>query len=449
MPTLKRPLKTLISHQTLPTLVDLGGPPLDASASLPTQFAWTGLEWPLDQGQCGACWAFAAVSSLNDRYAIWSDLRLDLSPYKMLICNYGGLEYDINLDDFDEQTNAERQALAEFECRGNSLGDAWRYLFTNGVPELTCVTPEELGSVCNLTVGPREDQCPTGATMRTYRCSAYYSVPPPDIAREIHQRGPVSAAILVFPDFWKFDFETGVYDPDVSKTRTSQRPVGHAVRLVGWGESASEGAWWWVVNSFGSKWGSDGMFKLRRGHADANVVAGLPDAFGQWPLYASKADLRFRERTEKMYGLNPKTGQFFGGSSKGYWPVQPDYLANSSSGSSYVHDVPNTPHFWSKPDDARRGVTPTIDPPVHSSTAAHHGSLPSSIVQRHTTRHNPRHAQQAQRHDPPPISKSAAVRRPNKKKRRDGKWLAVVVACFALILFCTAVSNSKRRTVRR
>lgn len=431
MPKLKRPLKTLISEQTLPTLVDLGGPALDASESLPTQFAWTGVEWPMDQGQCGACWAFAAVSSLNDRFTIWSDLLLDLSPYKMLMCNFGGLEYDINLNDFDAQTNAEKQALADFECRGNSLSDAWRYLFTNGVPELTCVTAEELGSVCNLTVGPREDRCPTGATMRTYRCSAYYSVPPRDIAREIYQRGPVSAGMLAFPDFWKFNFKEQVYDPAESKKRTGQPPVGHAVRLVGWGESPSEGAWWWVVNSFGSRWGSDGMFRLRRGHADANVVAGLPDAFGQWPLYASRSDLRFRERTEKMYGLNPKTGQFVGGSTKGYWPVPDGSAASSHS--------PNTPRFRSKPNDARRGVRPTIDPPVHSAAAPQHAHLASSIhvpdAARHYSRHHSLH------HAPT----SAMVRRPKKKKRRKGKWLAVITVCFAVFLFWAVFLNRKRR----
>jgi hypothetical protein len=248
----------------------------------------------------------------------------------MLMCNLGGLEHDFNFADEDEQTNAEKKALAEFECRGNSLSDAWRYLFTNGVPELTCVTAEELGSVCNLVVGYRENRCPTGATMRTFRCSAYYSVPAADIAREIYQRGPVSAGMRVYPDFWTFDARQAVYDPDLSQAGG----VGHAVRIVGWGESPSEGAWWWVVNSFGSQWGTDGMFRLRRGRGESNVVSGLPDAFGQWPLCASRTDLRFRERVEKVYGLNPQTGEFT--------------------------DSEQTPSlFLTKPSNAHRGLRPT------------------------------------------------------------------------------------------
>ena len=343
MTTLRRPLKTLVARQTVPTLVELGGPPLDYEQFLPNEFGWMGLSPPLDQGQCGACWAFAAVATLNDRFTIWSNLRLDLSPYKMLLCNLGGLEHDFNFADEHEQTRAEQRALAEFECRGNTLADAWRYLFTNGVPELTCVTAEELGSVCNLVVGYRENRCPTGAVMRTFRCSAYYSVPAVDLAREIYQRGPVSAGMRVYPDFWTFNFRQAVYDPDLSQPGG----VGHAVRIVGWGESASEGSWWWVVNSFGSKWGLDGMFRLRRGHAEFNVVAGLPDAFGQWPLYALRPDLRFRDRVEKVYGLNPLTGKF-------------SNSEDNSEETSEKNSEGKPPLFLANASNAHRGLQPTV-----------------------------------------------------------------------------------------
>ena len=293
-----RPVDTVISPLAIPTLTMLGGPALDFSERLPTKFSWSMFTPPLDQGGCGACWAFASVGALNDRFLIWSDLRVQLSPYKMLICNLGGLEHDLNFDDSHQQINAERRALAEFECRGNSLDDAWRYLFTNGVPDLKCVPADALGSTCSQVVGLTENTCPTGAPMRTFRCRAYYSVPADEVMREIYQRGPVSAAFVVTRDFWGFDFKTGVYEP------RTVGGTGHAVRIVGWGESASDGLWWWVVNSFGTSWGLNGLFRMRRGFLETNVIAGLPDAFGQAPLYAVQSDRLFRQRVERMHGSN-------------------------------------------------------------------------------------------------------------------------------------------------
>lgn len=301
-----RTLNTQIDAQTVPTLEDLGGPSLNFGVTLPANFVWSKVSPALDQGKCGACWAFASVAVLGDRYAIWSDLRLELSPYKMLVCNMGGLEHDLNFEDMSVQIDAERNALAEFECRGNSLEDAWRYLFTNGVPQLNCVPASALGSTCTEVVGLRENSCPTGVEMRTFRCRAYYSVPPDQVAREIYERGPVSAAFAVRRDFWTFDFGQKVYEP---KSLTGPA-MGHAVRIIGWGESPKEGQWWWVVNSFGPKWGMDGMFRMRRGFLETHVMAGLPDAFGEGPLYATRTDLRFRERVERLYGLDPNTGKF-------------------------------------------------------------------------------------------------------------------------------------------
>jgi hypothetical protein len=301
-----RTLNTQIDGQTVPTLEDLGGPSLDFGKILPANFVWSGASRALDQGQCGACWAFASVAALGDRYAIWSDLRVELSPYKMLVCNLGGLEHDLNFGDVGEQVDAERRALAEFECRGNSLEDAWRYLFTNGVPQLSCVPASALGSTCTEVVGWREDTCPTGVIMRTFRCRAYYSVPPDQVAREIYERGPVSAAFAVRRDFWGFDFKREVYEPK----NVAGPAMGHAVRIIGWGESPKEGQWWWVVNSFGTGWGMDGLFRMRRGFLETHVMAGLPDAFGEGPLYATRTDLRFRERVERLYGLDPNTGKF-------------------------------------------------------------------------------------------------------------------------------------------
>jgi hypothetical protein len=298
-----RAVNTVVDRQSLPTLAELGGPELDHSEMLPANFQWPDAKPSLDQGSCGACWAFASVATLNDRFTIWSDLRVDLSPFKMLVCNMGGLEHELNFGDSVEQVDAEREALLNFECRGNTLADAWRYLFVSGVPEQACVDSRALGLTCTEVVGFREDQCPTGVVLRTFRCRAYYSVPAGDVAREIYQRGPVSAAFGVASNFWDFDFSR-VYEPEGPVSQ------GHAVRIIGWGESKKEGKWWVVVNSFGPRWGMNGMFRMRRGFLETNVITGLPDMFGEGPLFANKSDLYFRGRLGRVMGLDDRTGKF-------------------------------------------------------------------------------------------------------------------------------------------
>jgi cathepsin B len=289
---MKRATDTDVDFFTeLPTYAQLRGD--DGYVMTPPEFQWPCVTPVQDQGSCGACWAFASVATLADRFRVFSDLAtLTLSPYKMLACNFAGLETDRYFPQLALTLQKQKRAQRKFGCAGNSLQDAWRYLFISGVPELACVP--FLGRACKELVGPNEDTCTDGAALRTFRCSMYYAVT--DIEREIYLRGPVSAAMRLYDDFWTHDY-TQVYTSNLRGA-----PQGHAVRIVGWGESAREGKWWLVYNSFGVAWGLNGTFRIRRGTnecaIESNVIAGLPDAFGSWQVVGSDSDLAFRARIE-------------------------------------------------------------------------------------------------------------------------------------------------------
>lgn len=251
------------------------------------------------------CWAFASCTAMADRFALLSQgqMKLELSVAKMVLCDFGTRQYDLKPDtslSFVEQFEIEQGMVTA--CHGNTLADAWRYLYVYGVPKAVCF-PYELNpkigpslediadevqtqSLCSRLAGQYFDKCLDGSPARSYRCIAYYRVPGTkadngserDIRIEIYARGPVSTAMRVYGDFYNYDTTT-VYKWD----KKSPLVGGHAVRIVGWGVDENEGPFWWVANSWGPEWGIDGYFRIVRGvneiGIEENVIAGLPDFF--------------------------------------------------------------------------------------------------------------------------------------------------------------------------
>jgi cathepsin B len=93
------------------------------------------------------------------------------------------------------------------------------------------------------------------------------------IQTEIQAHGPVEMAFTVYEDF--IHYKSGVY------VHTSGGELGgHAVKYVGWG--VDNGTPYWIVaNSWGTDWGLDGFFWIKRGvdecGCERDVWAGLAD----------------------------------------------------------------------------------------------------------------------------------------------------------------------------
>uniref|UniRef100_A0AC11C005 Cathepsin C n=1 Tax=Ovis aries TaxID=9940 RepID=A0AC11C005_SHEEP len=82
---------------------------------------------------------------------------------------------------------------------------------------------------------------------------------------ELVQRGPMAVAFEVYNDFLHYRqgvyHHTGLRDPFNPFELTN-----HAVLLVGYGTDAASGLDYWIVkNSWGTSWGEDGYFRIRRG----------------------------------------------------------------------------------------------------------------------------------------------------------------------------------------
>nr|UMO79721.1 Papain-like cysteine peptidase [Pandoravirus aubagnensis] len=185
---------------------------------------------PSDQGLSGACWAYAAVSALGDRAALWTHGATrpwhDGIPRTRV---FGSLSARDLIDrDFDALTDAQSEGEAavvvanqvhhgtQHADYGHTLAGAFEALYVDGV------------------------RCRGG-----WRCRplAYYGLATAsqvDLKSEIFAWGPVASAFALYEDFMyptrhPSSWIGGVYrhDPDACRRVFG----GHAVVLVGWCEA--------------------------------------------------------------------------------------------------------------------------------------------------------------------------------------------------------------------
>ena len=88
----------------------------------------------------------------------------------------------------------------------------------------------------------------------------------------IYNRGPVAVGFMVYGDF--MSYKSGVYH-HVFENHPFEpfELTNHAVLVVGWGEvtSPSPDRYWIVKNSWGTGWGMDGYFWIRRGSDECGI----------------------------------------------------------------------------------------------------------------------------------------------------------------------------------
>lgn len=325
---------------------------------------WRGILSPIrNQGACGSCWAFATSSTLADRFNLESrgKLHLTLSPTKMVLCDFMGQEFTVKHPELNQDIVNEiaSSALTTGACQGNTLYDAWRYLYIFGTPPESCVpydgvlggefALDSLSSfvkdsrlpLCSNTTGPLGDMCSDvafdknsgdeyGTPARFFRCLHFYAIPGVEkdggseynIRQNIYLWGPVTTGMDVYPDFYTFDPKKEIYEWN----GRGEQVGGHAIAIVGWGEE--NGVKYWIIrNSWGESWGRNGYFYMKRGtntcKIEENVISAVPDFFYpiEHPLkdprsfnWAESANVREQRRQFSVDrsivagGLDPETG---------------------------------------------------------------------------------------------------------------------------------------------
>lgn len=186
---------------------------------------------PIDQGECGACWAFAAAAAIEGQWALATGQLVNSSVQQLIDCSW---------------------STGNEGCAGGNMLGAFLYLgeekFVNGQDY------PYLG---------KDYVCLDGKIKSKYgkvkSIGFIDSLNETQLALAVREIGPITVAIDAGSPYLMFYWE-GIYDdPDCTTA------VNHAVTIVGYGTDSNGQDYWIVKNSWGSDWGDNGYIKMRRG----------------------------------------------------------------------------------------------------------------------------------------------------------------------------------------
>lgn len=283
-----------------------------------------------NQGKCGCCFAMAITGALVDRLTIMTlgQFFEGLSPYQMIMCQGTIIpqKYD---DEYLKEINS--QAHSNGACNGGSLYTAMDFLYCIGLTSEKCVNDGEFEQYnikrleniksseevpnCYDIMTKEYDTCLDRKTAaRYYRIIAGYSVYSDinSIKQEIYKWGPVVSGFNVYSDFLEYN---GI-DIYMGPKPESEKLGGHAIKIMGWGKE-NEVDFWWICNSWGTKWGLSGYFKMKMNivecELEKNVVAFIPDLQGFKTEYLSY-DIKLDPNDvflRSWFNVNQKTGYLY------------------------------------------------------------------------------------------------------------------------------------------
>ncbi|KAG8385449.1 hypothetical protein BUALT_Bualt03G0046400 [Buddleja alternifolia] len=164
-----------------------------------------------NQHECGSCWAFSAVATIEGINKLKTGKLVSLSEQELVDCE-----------------------KKDFGCRG---GLGWHLRHQKSIKSVVKITGYEKV--------PHNEEA-------LLKAVAHH---------------PVSVAIDACEEF--VSYESGVLSKDCG------RSLDHGVSVVGYGETSDGTKYWLIKNSWGPKWGDNGYIKIKRGVSAKYGLSGI------------------------------------------------------------------------------------------------------------------------------------------------------------------------------
>lgn len=184
-----------------------------------------------NQGNCGSCWAFAAIASLEAAYQIKNGKLLALSEQNLVDC----VEYCVG-------------------CNGGNGFAAFEYVRDKQDRKIQLQADYPYTAVTGTCVFDGTKDC---GTMKDYTFVIPHSEV--DLKYRVADWGVVDSSIDASAQAFQL-YTSGIYDDD----SCSSFSRNHEVAVVGYG-SENGTNYWLVKNSWGTEWGEEGYIRMLRG----------------------------------------------------------------------------------------------------------------------------------------------------------------------------------------
>ncbi|GAB2223687.1 hypothetical protein Droror1_Dr00004425 [Drosera rotundifolia] len=211
-------------------------------ASVPPSIDWRtkGAVTPVkNQGQCGSCWAFSTVVSVEGISAIKTRNLVSLSEQELIDCDKG-----------------QNQG-----CNGGLMEYAFQFVHEKG----------GLTTEANYPYAAQDGTCDSQKlNSPVVSIDGYETVPQSDedALQKAVANQPVSVAIDAGGQDFQF-YSEGVF------TGECGTDLDHGVAVVGYGTTLDGTKFWIVKNSWGADWGEKGYIRMQRGFSSKDGICGI------------------------------------------------------------------------------------------------------------------------------------------------------------------------------
>uniref|UniRef100_A0AC35TTN8 Pept_C1 domain-containing protein n=1 Tax=Rhabditophanes sp. KR3021 TaxID=114890 RepID=A0AC35TTN8_9BILA len=187
-----------------------------------------------NQGHCGSCYIFGAIGAVEGMLKKASKQLVSLSEQNILDCN------------------------RPFTCDGGNQIDVYEFIIKEGGVDTEKSYPY---------IGRKSSKCHFNAKTIGAKVSGYEKIKRGDedaLKAAIATQGPISISIQANHKSL-MNYKNGIWtEPTCNKEK-----LDHAVLAVGYGtDPKTKQDYYWVKNSWGTKWGMSGYFKMARNNGD-------------------------------------------------------------------------------------------------------------------------------------------------------------------------------------